>query len=146
MTILRLDNVAIVVDDLEAAIAFFAELGMELEGEAQIEGPWADRTVGLDGVSSDIAMMRTPDGHSKLELTEYLTPPAIGAVLENPPPNTLGLHRVMFAVDDIHDTIARLRPHGAELLGEVAQYENIYLLCYLRGPAGIIVALAEQIG
>jgi catechol 2,3-dioxygenase-like lactoylglutathione lyase family enzyme len=146
MTIQRMDNVAIVVDDLDAAVAFFTELGMELEGKAQIEGLVADRTVGLDGVRSDIAMMRTPDGHSRLELTKYHTPAAVGAVPEKPPPNTLGLHRVMFAVDDIHDTVARLRAHGAELLGDVAQYENTYLLCNLRGPAGIIVALAEQIG
>ena len=146
MTIQRMDNVAIVVDDLDAAVAFFTELGMELEGKGQIEGPWADRTVGLDGLRSEIAMMRTPDGHSKLELTKYHAPAAVGAEPENPPPNTLGLHRVMFAVDDIHDTVARLRAHGAELLGEVAQYESIFLLCYLRGPAGIIVALAEQIG
>src|SRR2546423_9383882 len=145
MTIQRMDNVAIVVDDLDAAVAFFTELGMELEGKAQIEGLFADRTVGLDGVRSDIAMMRTPDGHSKLELTKYHTPAASGAEPKNPPPNTLGLHRVMFAVDDIDDTIARLRAHGAELLGEVAQYESIFRLCYLRGPAGIIVALAEQI-
>jgi catechol 2,3-dioxygenase-like lactoylglutathione lyase family enzyme len=146
MTIQRMDNVAIVIDDLDAAVAFFTELGMELEGKGQIEGLFADRTVGLDGVRTDIAMMRTPDGHSKLELTEYHTPAAVGAEPENPPPNTLGLHRVMFAVDDINDTVARLRAHGAELLGEVAQYESSYLLCYLRGPAGIIVALAEQIG
>ena len=146
MTIQGMDNVGIVVDDLDAAIAFFTELGMEREGKARIEGHWADRTVGLDGVRSDIAMMRTPDGHSKLELTKYHTPAAIGArPLNPPPPNTLGLHRVMFAVDDIDDTVARLRPHGAELLGEVAQYEDSYRLCYLRGPAGIIVALAEQI-
>ena len=146
MAIQRMDNVAIVVDDLDAAVAFFTELGMELEGKGQIEGLVADRTVGLDGVRSEIAMMRTPDGHGRLELTRYHAPAAVGAGPENPPPNTLGLHRVMFAVDDIDDTIARLRPHGAELLGEVAQYENSYLLCYLRGPAGIIVALAEQIG
>ena len=146
MTIQRMDNVAIVVDDLDAAVAFFTELGMELEGKGQIEGLWADRTVGLDGVRSDIAMMRTPDGHGKLELTKYHAPAADGTEPQNPPPNTLGLHRVMFAVDDIHDTVARLRAHGAELLGEVAQYESIFLLCYLRGPAGIIVALAEQIG
>jgi catechol 2,3-dioxygenase-like lactoylglutathione lyase family enzyme len=119
---------------------------MELESKGQVEGLFADSTVGLDGVRSDIAMMRTPDGHSKLELTEYHTPAAVGVEPENPPPNTLGLHRVMFAVDDINDTVARLRAHGAELLGEVAQYESSYLLCYLRGPAGIIVALAEQIG
>ena len=145
MTILRMDNVAIVVDDLDAAIAFFTELGMEREGEAQIEGLWADRTVGLDGIRSDIALMRTPDGHSKLELTKYHSPAAIGARPQNPPPNTLGLHRVMFAVDDIDATVARLRPHGAELLGELVQYQDSYRLCYLRGPAGIIVALAEQL-
>jgi catechol 2,3-dioxygenase-like lactoylglutathione lyase family enzyme len=146
VTIQRMDNVAIVIDDLDAAVAFFTELGMELEGKGQVEGVWADRTVGLDGVRSDIAMMRTPDGHSKLELTKYHAPAAVGAEPENPPPNTLGLHRVMFAVDDIDDTVARLRAHGAELLGEVAQYETMFRLCYLRGPAGIIVALAEQIG
>jgi catechol 2,3-dioxygenase-like lactoylglutathione lyase family enzyme len=145
MAIQRMDNVAIVVDDLDVAVAFFAELGMDLEGRSLIEGPWADHTVGLDGVRSEIAMMRTPDGHSKLELTKYHAPVVAGAGPENPPPNTLGLHRVMFAVDDIDDTIARLRAHGAELLGEVAQYETIFRLCYLRGPAGIIVALAEQI-
>ena len=145
MTIQRMDNVGIVVDDLEAAIAFFGELGMELEGKAQIEGLWADRTVGLDGVRSDIAMMRTPDGHSKLELAKYHTPAAVSAEPENPPPNTLGLHRVMFAVDDIDDVVARLRTHGAELLGELAQYEDSYRLCYVRGPEGIIVALAEQL-
>ena len=145
MPIQRLDNVAIVVEDLDAAIAFFTELGMELEGTAPIEGRWADRTVGLDGVRSDIAMMRTPDGHSKLELTKYHTPAAADAEPQNPPPNTLGLHRVMFAVDDINDTIARLRVHGAELLGEVVQYEDVYKLCYVRGPGGIIVALAVEL-
>ena len=145
MTLERMDNVLIVVEDLEAAKAFFVELGMELEGEMPVEGRWVDLVVGLENVRCEIAMMRTPDGHSKLELTKYHTPAAIGARPHNPPPNTLGLHRVMFAVDDIDDTIARLRAHGAELLGEVAQYESSYLLCYLRGPAGIIVALAEQI-
>jgi catechol 2,3-dioxygenase-like lactoylglutathione lyase family enzyme len=145
MTIQRMDNVGIVVDDLEAAIAFFGELGMELEGKAQIEGRWADRTVGLEGVRSDIAMMRTPDGHSRLELAKYHTPAAVSAEPENPPPNTLGLHRVMFAVDDIEDVVARLRIHGAELLGELAQYEDSYRLCYVRGPEGIIIALAEQL-
>jgi catechol 2,3-dioxygenase-like lactoylglutathione lyase family enzyme len=144
MTIQRMDNVGIVVDDLEASIAFFTELGMELEGKAQIEGRWADRTVGLDGVRSDIAMMRTPDGHGRLELTKYHTPAAVGAG-GNPPPNTRGLHRVMFAVDDIDGTVARLRAHGAELLGEIAQYGDSYRLCYVRGPEGIIVALAEQL-
>ena len=146
MTIQRMDNVGIVVEDLDAAIAFFAELGMELQGRAQNEGLWVDRTVGLDGVRSDIAMMRTPDGHGKLELMQYHVPAAVGAEPENPPPNTLGLHRVMFAVDDIDGAVARLRAHGAELLGEVAQYENIYRLCYVRGPEGIIVGLAEQLG
>ena len=146
MTIQRMDNVGIVVDDLEAAIAFFVELGMELEGTAQIEGPWADRTVGLDGVRCDIAMMRTPDGHGRLELAKYHAPAAIDAGPRNPPHNTLGVHRVMFAVDDIEDVVARLRIHGAELVGELAQYEDSYRLCYVRGPEGIIVALAEQIG
>jgi catechol 2,3-dioxygenase-like lactoylglutathione lyase family enzyme len=145
MAIQRMDNVGIVVEDLDAAVAFFTELGMELEGRAQIEGRWADRTVGLDGVRSEIAMMRTPDGHGKLELSTYHSPAPADTGPENPPPNTLGLHRVMFAVDDIHDTVARLRLHGAELLGEIAQFESSFLLCYLRGPAGIIVALAEQI-
>ena len=136
MTIQRMDHVSIVVDDLEAAIAFFVELGMELEGEAPIEGPWVDRVIGLDGVRVDIAMMRTPDGHGRLELTKFHTPTAISAEPENAPANTLGLRRIMFAVDDIDDTVARLRAHGAELVGEVAQYEDSYRLCYVRGPAG----------
>ena len=119
MTIQRMDNVGIVVDDLDAAVAFFTELGLELEGRAEIEGSWADRTVGLDGIRSEIAMMRTPDGHSKLELSHYRAPAASRVVPENPPPNTLGLHRVMFAVDDIDDVIARLRKHGAEVVGDV---------------------------
>jgi catechol 2,3-dioxygenase-like lactoylglutathione lyase family enzyme len=143
MAIQRMDNVGIVVDDLDGAVAFFTELGMELEGNGQVEGRWVDRTVGR--VRSEIAVMRPKDGHSKLELSKYHTPAAIGAGPESPPPNTLGLHRVMFAVDDINDTVTRLRAHGAELLGEVAQFESIFRLCYLRGPAGIIVALAEQI-
>ncbi|MGV9273315.1 VOC family protein [Streptomyces griseosporeus] len=145
MALQRMDNVGIVVEDLEAAVAFFTELGMEVEGKAQIEGLFADQAVGLDGVRSDIAMMRTPDGHGKLELAQYHSPAALGGGAANPPPNTLGLHRVMFAVDDIDDTIARLRRHGAELVGEVAQYEDFYRLCYLRGPSGILLALAEQI-
>jgi catechol 2,3-dioxygenase-like lactoylglutathione lyase family enzyme len=145
MGILRMDNVGIVVDDMDAAVEFFTELGMELEGTAQVEGDWVDRTVGLEGVRSDIVLMRTPDGHGKLELSKYQAP-AARAQPENVPPNTLGLHRVMFAVDDIDGTIDRLRARGAELLGGVAQYESMYRLCYLRGPAGIIVALAEQIG
>ena len=146
MTIQRMDNVGIVVDNMDAAIAFFTELGMELEGKAQVEGPWADRTVGLDGVRCDIAMMRTPDGHGRLELAKYQSPAAISAGQHNQSHNTLGMHRVMFAVDDIEDTLARLRPHGAELVGGVARYEDNYLLCYVRGPEGIFVGLAEQLG
>ena len=146
MTLRRMDNVGIVVDDLDAAVAFFTELGLELEGRAQIEGRWAERTVGLDGLRSEVAMMRMPDGHGRLELARYLSPAATSAGPAAPPPNTLGLHRVMFAVDDIQDTVTRLRGHGAELLGDISRYEDSYLLCYLRGPAGIIVALAEELG
>ncbi|MFD0346093.1 VOC family protein [Kitasatospora aburaviensis] len=145
MTIHRMDNVGIVVDDLDAAIAFFTELGMELEGRMPIEG-WAGSVVGLADMRSEIAMMRIPDGPGRLELAKYHTPEAITPEPEITPANTLGLHRVMFAVDDIEDTLARLRPHGAELVGEVARYEDSYLLCYLRGPSGIILALAEQLG
>ncbi|MEI2786594.1 MAG: VOC family protein [Candidatus Nanopelagicales bacterium] len=146
MAIQRLDNVAIVVDDLDAAVAFFVELGMEWEARASIEGVWADQTVGLDGVRSEIVMLRTPDGNGRLELTKYEAPTAVTPDMPAPPANTLGLHRVMFAVDDVQDTLERLRPHGGEVLGEVAQFEQMYRLCYVRGPAGIIVALAEQIG
>jgi catechol 2,3-dioxygenase-like lactoylglutathione lyase family enzyme len=142
-TIQRMDNVAIVVDDLAAATAFFAELGLELEGEATLEGSVVDRLVGLQGVRTDLAMMRTPDGHGRLELTRYHTPPSPDG--GPAPANTLGAHRVMFAVEGIDDILDRLRPHGAELLGEVVQYENSYRLGYLRGPAGILVALAERI-
>ena len=145
MTLKRMDNVLIVVDDLEAAIAFFAELGMELMGQAPQEGPWVDAIVGLDGVRVDIAMMQTPDGHGRIELDKYHTPKAVRAEPKNAPPNTLGLHRIMFAVDDIEEVLARLRTHGAELVGELVQYEDSYRLCYLRGPDGIIVALAEQL-
>jgi catechol 2,3-dioxygenase-like lactoylglutathione lyase family enzyme len=144
-TIRRMDNVAIVVDDLAAAKAFFAELGLELEGEATVEGSAVDRLVGLEGVRSDIAMMRTPDGHGRLELTKYHTPSSREGD-PRAPANTLGAHRVMFAVENIDDIVDRLRPHGAELLGELVQYENSYRLCYLRGPAGILVALAEPAG
>ena len=146
MTIQRMDNVLIVVDDLEAAKAFFAELGMELEGEAPVEGRWVDRVVGLNDVRADIAMMRTPDGHSRVELPKFHTPPAVRAEPENAPANTLGIRRIMFAVDDIDDVVARLRSHGAELVGEIAQYEDIYRLCFLRGPEGIIIGLAERLG
>jgi catechol 2,3-dioxygenase-like lactoylglutathione lyase family enzyme len=145
MTILRMDNVLLVVDDLEAAIAFFVELGLELEGEATVEGRSVDRVVGLDGVRSDIAMMRTPDGHGRLELDKFHTPTAVRTEPEDAPVNTLGIRRIMFAVDDIDDVLGRLRSHGAELVGEVVQYEDQYRLCYVRGPEGIIVALAEQL-
>ena len=145
MTIQRMDNVGIVVDDLQAVIAFFVELGLELEGETTVEGRSVDRTVGLDGVRSDIAMLKTPDGHGRLELSKFHTPPAITGD-PNAPVNTLGYRRVMFAVDDIDAVVARLQAHGAELVGEVVQYEDQYRLCYIRGPEGIIVALAEQLG
>ncbi|MGH2640926.1 MAG: VOC family protein [Actinomycetota bacterium] len=144
MTIQRMDNVAIVVENLEAATAFFLELGLELEGEATVEGQTVDRIVGLEGVRSDIAMMRTPDGHGRIELTKFHTPPATTAE-PNAPVNTLGIRRVMFAVDDIDDVLARLQARGAELVGEVVQYEDDYRLCYLRGPEGVMLALAEQL-
>ena len=140
----RMDIVGIVVDDLKAAIAFFVELGLELEGETTVEGQWVDRCVGLEGVRSDIAMLKTPDGHSRLELSKFHTPPAITAE-PNAPVNTLGMGRIMFAVEDIEDVIARLKAHGAELVGEVVQYEDQYRLCYVRGPEGVIIALAEEL-
>ena len=145
MTIRRMDNVLIVVDDLAAATAFFAELGMELEGKTLVEGDSVDRTVGLDGVRADIVMLRTPDGHGRVELTKFHTPPAIRSEPQNAPANTLGIRRIMFAVDDIEDVVARLRTHGAELLGDLAQYEDSYRLCFVRGPEGIILGLAEQL-
>jgi catechol 2,3-dioxygenase-like lactoylglutathione lyase family enzyme len=145
MTVQRMDNVGVVVDDLEAATAFFVELGMELEGEAPVEGPWVDGVTGLDRVRVDIAMMRTPDGHGRVEMTKFRTPAAVSAEPGDAPANTLGIRRIMFAVDDIEDVVARLRRHGAELVGDVAQYADSYRLCYVRGPAGIIVALAEQL-
>jgi catechol 2,3-dioxygenase-like lactoylglutathione lyase family enzyme len=145
MPIQRMDHVSVVVDDLEAAIAFFVELGMELEGEAPIEGDSVDRLVGLDGVRVDIAMMRIKDGPGRLELTKFHNPTAVSAEPENPPGNTLGLRSIMFTVDDIDAAVAGLQAHGAELVGEVAQYQDSYRLCYVRGPEGIIVALAEQL-
>jgi catechol 2,3-dioxygenase-like lactoylglutathione lyase family enzyme len=144
MTIQRMDNVGIVVDDLKAAIAFFVELGLELEGEATVEGELVDRVVGLDGVRSDIAMLRTPDGHGRLELSKFHTPPATTAE-PNAPVNRLGIGRIMFAVDDIDAVVAGLRARGSELVGEVVQYEDSYRLCYVRGPEGIMVAFADQI-
>jgi catechol 2,3-dioxygenase-like lactoylglutathione lyase family enzyme len=140
----RMDNVGIVVDDLKAAIAFFVELGLELEGETTVEGQWVDRCVGLEGVRSDIAMLKTPDGHGRLELSKFHTPPATTAE-PNAPVNTLGMGRIMFAVEDIEDVLARLQAHGAELVGEVVQYEDQYRLCYVRGPEGVIIALAEEL-
>jgi catechol 2,3-dioxygenase-like lactoylglutathione lyase family enzyme len=141
-----MDNVLIVVEDLEAAKAFFAELGMELEGEATNEGPAVDRVVGLDGVRSDIAMMRTPDGHGGIELAKFHTPPAVRADPENAPANALGLRRIMFAVEDIDDVVARLSRLGGELVGEITQYEDSYRLCFLRAPEGFILGLAQQLG
>jgi catechol 2,3-dioxygenase-like lactoylglutathione lyase family enzyme len=145
MTLQRMDNVLIVVEDLEAAKAFFAELGMELEGETQLEGPAVDGTVGLSGVRADIAMMRAPDGSGRVELSRFHTPPAVRAEPESAPANALGIRRIMFAVEDIDDVVARLRSHGAELVGEIAQYEDIYRLCFVRGPEGIIIGLAERL-
>jgi catechol 2,3-dioxygenase-like lactoylglutathione lyase family enzyme len=146
MTLKRMDNVLIVVDDLKAMIAFFAELGMELESETSVEGEWVDRIVGLDGVRSDIATMRTPDGHGRVELDKFHAPAAIRVGPEDMPVNVLGVRRIMFAVTDIDAVVARLQAKGAELMGEVTQYEDQYRLCYLRGPEGIIVALAEEVG
>jgi catechol 2,3-dioxygenase-like lactoylglutathione lyase family enzyme len=145
VTLQRMDNVGIVVESLDAAVSFFAELGLELEGQATIEGEWAGRVTGLGDQHVEIAMMRTPDGHSRLELSRFLTPPPVSDH-RNAPVNALGYLRVMFAVDDIDDTLARLRKHGAELVGEVVQYEDVYRLCYIRGPEGLLIGLAEQIG
>ena len=142
--LLQMHNVGIVVDDLKAAIAFFAELGLELEGEMTVEGQWVDRIVGLNSVRSDIAMMRTPDGHSRLELTKFQRPTATSVEL-NAPVNTLGIRRIMFAVEDIKEVLTHLQAHGAELVGEIVQYEDVYLLCYVRGPEGILIALAEPL-
>ena len=145
MAIQRLDHVSIVVDDLDAAIAFFTELGMEEEGRAPIEGNLVDRLNALDGIRVDIVMLRTPDGQGKLELTKFHSPAVIDPEPQNALGNTLGLRSIMFAVDDIDAAIAGLRTHGGELIGELVQYENVYRLCYMRGPAGIIIALAEQL-
>ena len=146
MTIQRMDNVLIVVDDLDAVISFFVELGMELEGKGPIEGRWVERVIGIDGVRQDVAMLRTPDGHGRVELSRFHTPPAVRAEPRPAPANTLGIRRIMFAVDDIDDVVARLRSHGAELVGEIARYEDVYRLCFVRGPEGVIVGLAEQLG
>ena len=145
MTIRRMDNVLVVVDDLDAAISFFVELGMELEGKAPIEGRWVERVIGIDDVRQDVAMLRTPDGHGRVELTKFHTPKAISAEPKEAPATTLGIRRSMFAVDDIEDVVARLRTHGAELVGELVRYEDSYRLCNVRGPEGIVIALAEQL-
>ena len=145
MTIKLLDHVSVVVDDLEAAIAFFTALGMSVEGAAPVEGPWVDRVNGIENVRVDIVMMRTPDGQGRLELTKFRNPKLVEIEPAIAPPNALGLRSVMFAVESVDDAVARLRATGAELVGQVVQYEDKYRLCYMRGPAGIIVALAEEL-
>ncbi|MBN8953016.1 MULTISPECIES: VOC family protein [unclassified Rhizobium] len=145
MALKRMDNVGIVVEDLGGAIDFFRELGLELEGQATIEGEWAGRITGLGDQRVEIAMMRTPDGHSRIELSRFLRPPVI-ADHRNAPVNALGYLRVMFAVDDIDETLERLRRHGAQLAGEVVQYEDAYRLCYIRGPEGVLIGLAQELG
>ena len=145
MTVKRMDNVGIVVESLDTAISFFAELGLELEGRTTIEGEWAGRVTGVRDQRVEIAMMRTPDGHSRLELSRFLTPPVV-ADHRNAPVNALGYLRVMFAVEDIDDTLARLGKRGAQLVGDVVQYEDAYRLCYLRGPEGLLIGLAQELG
>jgi len=145
MALKRMDNVGIVVDDIAGAIDFFRELGLELEGRATVEGEWAGRVTGLGDQCVEIAMMRTPDGHSRLELSRFLTPPVIEDH-RNAPVNALGYLRVMFAVDDIDDTLERLRNRGAKLVGELVQYQDAYRLCYIRGPEGLLIGLAQEIG
>lgn len=145
MTVTRMDNVGIVVEDLDAAIAFFSALGLELEGRAPIEGAWADGVTGLHDMRVEIAMMRTPDGHSRLELSRFLAPP-VAADHRTAPVNALGYLRVMFAVADLDDTLSRLRRHGAEIVGQVVQYQDAYRLCYIRGPEGILIGLAQELG
>ena len=144
MTLKRMDNVGIVVESLDAVIPFFVELGLRLEGRATIEGEWAGRVTGLGAQHVEIAMLVTPDGHSRLELSRFLSPSVV-ADHRNAPVNALGYLRVMFAVDDIDDTLARLGTHGAQLVGEVVQYQDIYRLCYIRGPEGLLIGLAEEL-
>jgi len=144
MSIKRMDNVGIVVESLDVAISFFEKLGLKLEGRATIEGEWAGRVTGLGNQHVEIAMMVTPDGHSRLELSTFLKPPVVSDH-RNAPVNSLGYLRVMFAVDDLDATLERLRPHGAQLVGEVVDYENVYRLCYIRGPEGILIGLAEEL-
>ncbi|MFF2199032.1 VOC family protein [Streptomyces sp. NPDC058145] len=144
MTIRRMENV--VVDDLDAVISFVVELGMELEGKGPLEGHSAERAIGLDDVRQDIAMLRTPDGHGRVELAKFHRPKAAEAEPRDAPANALGIRRIMFAVDDIEDVVARLRAHGAELVGEIGRYEDMYRLCYVRGPEGIVIGLSEELG
>jgi catechol 2,3-dioxygenase-like lactoylglutathione lyase family enzyme len=144
MAVKRMDNVGIVVDDLAASVEFFRELGLELEGRGMVEGEWAGRVTGLGNQRVEIAMMRTPDGHSRLELSRFLAPPVV-ADHRTAPVNSLGYLRVMFAVDDVDETVARLRKHGAELVSEVVQYEDTYRLCYIRGPEGLLIGLAQEL-
>lgn len=145
MTVKRMDNVGIVVEDLDAAIEFFTELGLEFEGRAPVDGDWADGCTGLANMRVEIAMMRTPDGHSRLELSRFLAPPVV-ADHRNAPVNALGYLRVMFTVEDIDDTLSRLEKRGAELIDKVVQYQDMYRLCYIRGPEGIFIGLAQELG
>ena len=145
MALKRMDNMGIVVEDLDAAVAFFRELGLELEGRAGVDGEWAGRVTGLRDMRVEIAMMRTPDGHSRLEISRFLAPPVV-ADHRDAPVNALGYLRVMFAVDDLDDTLARLRKHGAELVDEVVRYEDAYRLCYIRAPDGLLIGLAQELG
>ncbi|SNY57305.1 VOC family protein [Paractinoplanes atraurantiacus] len=146
MALKRMDNVLIVVEELDPVIAFFVEIGMELEGRGPAEGRWVERVIGIDGVRQEVAMLRIPGGAGRIELARFDAPAAIRSEPPGAPVNTVGLRRVMFAVDDIDDVVARLRTHGAELVGEIVQYENVYRLCYVRGPEGIVVGLAEELG
>ena len=145
MAVKRMDNVGIVVEDLDATIAFFRELGLELEGKGSVEGAWAGRVTGLGDQHVEIAMMRTPDGHSRLELSRFIRPSVV-ADHRTAPVNALGYLRVMFAVDDLAATLERLRPHGAQLVGEIVNYQDVYLLCYIRGPEGLLIGLAQELG
>ncbi|MFC7340335.1 VOC family protein [Saccharopolyspora griseoalba] len=146
MALKRMDNVLVVVEDIDAAIEFFVELGMELEGRTAIEGRWADRVIGIDGARSEIAMMRVPNGNGRLELTTFHSPAPIRSEPADAPVNALGIRRLMFAVDDLDEVLPRLRARGAELVGEVVRFEDVYLLCYVRGPEGIMIGLAEELG
>jgi catechol 2,3-dioxygenase-like lactoylglutathione lyase family enzyme len=146
LTVQRLDNILIVVDDLDAAIAFFIELGLELEGRMPVEGRWVDRVIGLNDTRGEIATLRTPDGHGRIELDKFHSPPAVTAEPSIAPVNTLGIRRIMFAVDDLDAVLARVLAHGATLMGEVVDYQDIYRLCYIRGPEGIMIGLAQELG